>query len=302
MLYIDRISEICVNKFDVVIIDNGLMREGHQFLLHEGIPFCSCTLYQLPVYRFNYSRCDIALVESNENGGYAKGNNLGAKVSDCIFNNEYYIFSNNDIIFHDSLNFDFMKVVIEENSEIAIIGPNILSMDGNPQNPRMKRGFISQVLLWDFNILLLKGKLTRFVWNLDYTKEGKFTGWVSGSFMFVKRYPFIKVGGFDENTFLYAEEMILSEKLRNIGFKTYYYPCISLIHRHKGTNTFNLRKISHISKRYYYKYYENTNEILCILSDVAFYLIESIYFCLRTCKANVSKIFIFIAELKKTKL
>ena len=87
--------------------------------------------------------------------------------------------------------------------------------------------------------------------------------------------------GFDANTFMYAEEMILSEKLSKISAHMYYYNMIKIIHGHeidksnKKTNIVNKKRM-YESCRYYYGEYRSVPEIFLKLSDLLFGI--NIYF------------------------
>lgn len=69
------------------------------------------------------------------------------------------------------------------------------------------------------------------------------------------------VDWFDENTFLYAEEQILSEKLQKNGYKVLYLPYVSVLHYH-GFTTKRIPvqkkvKIALQSEMHCYKNYRN---------------------------------------------
>ena len=84
---------------------------------------------------------------------------------------------------------------------------------------------------------------------------------VSGSCILAKRTTWEKMNGFDPNTFLYYEENILFEKLKNLRLQMALIPIVSAIHlgaksTKKITNTKILR-IELDSLRYYLKKYRN---------------------------------------------
>ena len=61
-----------------------------------------------------------------------------------------------------------------------------------------------------------------------------------GSFFIVKTQDFINCGMMDPNTFLYAEEIILSEKLKKINKQVYYFPSVTVLHEHGQTTSMHL--------------------------------------------------------------
>ena len=87
-----------------------------------------------------------------------------------------------------------------------------------------------------------------------------------GSFFMVPAKAYFECGMMDEHTFLYAEEMILSERMLSIGKKTYYDPEVCVIHAHGATTgkTFKSKVISDIqfnSNAYYYHKYRHVSKV-----------------------------------------
>jgi GT2 family glycosyltransferase len=74
---------------------------------------------------------------------------------------------------------------------------------------------------------------------------------------------FREVGGFDPNTFLYAEELIFAERLKFYGYRMYYTDVVEVVHDHGTTTRKFIPHKSSIymerSLRYYYKVYRNAN-------------------------------------------
>src|SRR4030095_13423431 len=59
---------------------------------------------------------------------------------------------------------------------------------------------------------------------------------LAGAFMFCKKIVLDKTKGFDEQFFMYAEDLDLSYRMQRAGFKNYYYPGCNIIH-FKGEST-----------------------------------------------------------------
>jgi N-acetylglucosaminyl-diphospho-decaprenol L-rhamnosyltransferase len=60
--------------------------------------------------------------------------------------------------------------------------------------------------------------------------------WVTGACMLVNTRVMTEVGGFDEDFFLYHEEVALCRTARNRGWRVEYDPTVSVIHRHPLQN------------------------------------------------------------------
>lgn len=284
MKYIQRVVKsrcFCKEQTAIVVVNNSLENATKNYL--DGIEYFYETEKVLGyrTYIFRVEDYIVRIVDSNSNSGYAGGNNVGARICDYLYGDklDIIIFSNNDIYFSDRFNLSNIINIFNNNADIGIVGTRVLSENGADQNPRKDMSFVTQMILWDINIMLFRGILNKFVWNLDTTaKSSKKTGWVSGSFMFVRNDIFKKVGGFDTETFLYCEEMILSQKFRMEGYDTYYDIQDFIIHKHKGSNpTKKQREWNHESKKYYYGKYKGVPKIGLKISDLIFKIVEFVY-------------------------
>ena len=282
---VGRTMDMCV-KFNAkindemayIIVDNSAEEFGRKHLENNSIPYTSGSFGEKKVYTFNYDGIDFVMIDNNANAGYARGNNVGAAYAREVFKSEYYIFSNSDLAFPYEMDLSLITKTLREHPDVGIIGPNILYKGESKQNPRKFMGIGSQMILGDFNSRWFHCKYNYKYNCLDGNAgEGK-TDWVTGCFMIIDAAKFHEVGGFDEYTFLYGEEKIISRRMLNKGYITYYLPSITLIHDHSGVDNYKLRKVLHKSLRYYYKTYEKTNFFLLVLSDIAFYVSEFGYF------------------------
>ncbi|WP_410504521.1 glycosyltransferase [Ligilactobacillus salivarius] len=284
MGYIERVTEsnyFCKDQLAIVIVNNSLENTAKNYLNKVEYFYKSEKILDYKTYTFYVNKYKVRIVDSNSNNGYAGGNNIGSRICDYLYGDELdiIIFSNNDVYFSDRFNLDNVINIFNNNRDIGIVGTRVLSENGEDQNPRKDMTFITQMILWDINIMLLRGILNKFIWNLDIkAKSSKKTGWVSGSFMFVRNDVFKKVGGFDTKTFLYCEEMILSQKFRIEGYDTYYDFQDAVIHKHKGSNpTKKQREWNHESKKYYYSKYKGISKVKLKFSDLIFKIVEFLY-------------------------
>jgi N-acetylglucosaminyl-diphospho-decaprenol L-rhamnosyltransferase len=60
--------------------------------------------------------------------------------------------------------------------------------------------------------------------------------WVSGAAMMVRREAFEQIGGFDERYFMYVEDVDLCNRLHQAGWKSLYYPLVSMLHHVAGSS------------------------------------------------------------------
>ena len=123
--YIKKFIDIYVgNDVHYIIVDNSAEELGKQFLQDSKVEFTSSTFNGKKVYSFEVSQRTIYIIDSNENGGYSKGNNLGAKFAIQNFDTPYLIFSNNDLEFPNGLRLEECKTIIEtSDNPVGIVGP-----------------------------------------------------------------------------------------------------------------------------------------------------------------------------------
>ena len=287
---IEKFSQKCNSVIHYFIVDNSNQHAALNYLKENRISFESLVVLEKNIYFFSLSdNIMVHIVDADENGGYAKGNNIGAKISKVLFDDKYFIFANNDLEFPDNVNLEQIDLLVKKNPQIGIIGVDIRTPDGNRQNPRDNRGVLSQTILWEFNVLWFHCVFNKVLWNLSKDVSEREVGWVSGSFLIIASKAFFLVDGFDEHTFLYCEEMIISEKMRKKNICTYFFPQIKIIHFHKGAVTQQTRREGHRSKIYYYRTYKHVPAIICKFADFSYALCEEGYYLFHKIKTRFRK-------------
>ena len=201
----------------------------------------------------------LFLINAQKNLGYAKANNLGAKFLKKYFKIKYILFSNSDISFDKKNIINVLLKKLDENNTIAAINPMIMDRDLKYQTP-MKEISIWRLYILKFLFYPVTRKITPIVRN---AKEGEYFR-LMGCFLLVRSCDFFEVGMFDEHTFLYGEELILSEKFRRIGKTSFYLPEVLILHNESTTikNFISKRKrilLSAESELYYFKNYKGVN-------------------------------------------
>lgn len=231
---------------------------------------------------------EVYIVSSGENGGYAKGNNLGAKTAKEIWNDEYYIFSNNDLKFNTPFSLERFLKPFDEDKNVAAVGPRVIGLEGEDQNPLPNQTW-KQMLFGHF-LSLLPPKGMKNKQKTNPVNQGITTA-VVGAFMCVKAEDFWKVEGFDENTFLFCEEMILAKRLEAIRKYMYYNDTVEVIHEHGVTvkNTVGIvrsLKADFNSRYYYAKEYCSAGKGWLALSKVNFNIVMALFKLKKSIKGN----------------
>lgn len=209
------------------------------------------------------------LIWSQENLGYAKGNNLGVQFLEGLgINFDYFLFSNDDIEIVDSNVLEILAERMRLESNIACIGPRITGLDGKEQSPHDR--YISPLRHMGWRIFpFLRRKKRSHPMQTTQRLNGRRTYWVCGAFMMVDAKRFTQIKGFDPYTFLYYEEVILSERLKAQGWECYYEPSVQVIHYEgsstSGTPSKEKQKREMRSRLHYYRQYRKVSPITLFL-------------------------------------
>ena len=268
-------NELCKIKTPhIVVIVNNSSSEESNIKLTNGLDAEIITRIDNLVNRNKY----LYVISQPENLGFAKANNLGVIFSDRHFDINHVLFSNSDIhILQEEVVEELIKK-IDSQTEISLIGPKVLGLDGKNQSPEPYISFwLKHILLKIFSPVIPKKIKTR-VFKLDYSElanEG-FHYKIMGSFFIVKLKDFIECGMMDTNTFLYAEELILSERLKKINRYCYYYPRVTVLHEHSQTISRILPQyksdlLQFKSECYFYRTYKNLSYLTLVLGWIAYY-------------------------------
>ena len=194
------------------------------------------------ISKFASNYKNIKIFESGSNLGFAKGCNFGAQKA----SGKYVLFLNSDTKTQDR---GFLKMAefLKNNRKIVILGGKLLNSNGTSQKSAGK--FYNL-----FNFLLMIIGLER----LGMVRSSPLTiseiDWVSGACMMVNKDIFDKIGKFDENIFMYIEDMELCFRAKKTGFSTYFYPDLRLVHLEHGSSSRSFA-IKNIYKEilYFYK-------------------------------------------------
>ena len=243
----------------VVVVDNGATEEEAALL---------------------ESRLDGVKVIAAPNGGFARGNNIGARYLKENCDPEYILFVNNDIVFGEGDVPGALVSKIETVPEAGLIGPEVVGLDGQRQGPEPYMGPWKKFVLMYLATPFMSLKRKREIFSLDY--PGKAVEGVhyklTGSFLLVMSRDFFDAGMFDEHTFLYGEENILSDRFASIGKSFYYYPKVRVVHEHGKTISRTIdRKRSILlqfeSMSYYYSAYRGYSRFVMRIIGFLFRII-----------------------------
>ena len=196
-------------------------------------------------YRFN-----IKYISNSKNLGFGSAHNIGIRKS-ISTNIDYHLVLNPDIFFKKKI---FKKIILfmDSNLDVSNLMPNILNEDGSNQElskllPSPKDKLYRFLSIHNYSNYVLK--------NLDKNQFYSVPS-LSGCFMFLRINSLREIGLFDEQFFLYEEDLDLSRRIYSHS-KNIYYPFINVYHSFNKSSFKHLSiKILHIKSiiKYFNKY------------------------------------------------
>ncbi len=200
---------------EIIVVDNASTDESHQYLPAR-----------FPAVQF---------IWNDTNLGFSKANNLGVAAA----KGKYVLILNPDTLVPETcLNtaLDFFAA----HPDAGALGMRMY--DGRFRFlPESKRGFPTLATAF-FKLsglihLFPRHKVISSYYlghlSADYVQKAEV---LAGAFMFIPREIYLRVGGFDERYFMYAEDIDLSYSIAKAGYRIYYLPDPGIIH-FKGEST-----------------------------------------------------------------
>ena len=177
----------------------------------------------------------VKLMESKDNVGFSRGNNLAIK--ECI--GEYVLLLNPDTVVEEDT---FLKCIAYMDAHPEVGGLGVKMLDGNGHFlPESKRALPTpEVSLYKIiGLSSLFPRSERFAkYYLGHLSNDEIHSIeiLSGAYMFLRKKALDEVGLLDETFFMYGEDIDLSYRLIKGGYKNVYFPETRIIH-YKGEST-----------------------------------------------------------------
>ena len=236
---VKELLEQCINsvitaskilKTEIIIVDNNSFDGSVSFLRNK--------------FKDNH---DIIIIESPVNLGFAKANNIGASAA----KGAYLLILNPDTVLRE----DTLEKTLEFYKSRPKIGTVTckLVLPNGKLDLACRRSFPTPAVAV-YRILGLSrmfpksrtfGKYNLTYLNEDDTYE---VDAVVGAFMLIEKSVYNEVNGFDEEYFMYGEDLDLCFRIKKAGFKIFYFHETSIIH-YKGEST-KKSSISYVNNFY----------------------------------------------------
>lgn len=169
----------------------------------------------------------VKIIKNNDNFGFAKGNNIGIKYA-IEHGANFVLLLNQDTIVERNLLNEAMKFA-KEHADASLFCPQIKYRNTNK-------------IWWAGSKLFTKKQFfTSLSPKLGYHigkkaedrgqfNEARQVQYITGCALFIRKQVFDTIGFFDENFFMYGEDLDLSLRASKKGLKMYYFPNSTVWH------------------------------------------------------------------------
>jgi GT2 family glycosyltransferase len=169
---------------------------------------------------------DVKLIANERNVGFGTANNQAMQTA-C---GRTFLLLNSDA-FPKPGAVSVLISYLDSHPEVAAVGPRLLNADGTLQRscfrlPSPGRAWLEN--LWLADLLYRHPTLGEYRrWPHDVARNVDF---VSGACMLIRREVWDRIGGFDEDFFLYAEETDWQRRMRDAGWQIAFTPAAEVVH------------------------------------------------------------------------
>ena len=176
---------------------------------------------------------EFTFIENSGNNGFSNGCNTAALAS----KGAYLLFLNPDTVASEQA-IAAMLAQLKQDDTIGIASCNQLNANGSSED--MDRMFLNTFTLFGLSRALYRifKKKTVIENNVIFPE------WVSGSVVFMSRAWFERVAGWNEDFWMYFEDVDLSKKVQDAGGKVALLKDIDIIHNHGGASRINIKTAS----------------------------------------------------------
>jgi len=203
-------------SFEVIVVDNASEDD---------------TIERLK--KISARKTNLLIIKNKKNVGYAKANNLALKKA----KGRFILFLNSDVLIK-KVKWKTIINYLEKNEKVGALTLKV-NLKKGVIDPACHRGIPT---LWRSFCYFLG--LERFFSSFPFLNR-LFGGYhlvyldkrriheveaISGAFFLTKKAILEKLNGFDEDFFMYGEDLDLSLRIKKLGYKIVYYPLFYVFH------------------------------------------------------------------------
>jgi N-acetylglucosaminyl-diphospho-decaprenol L-rhamnosyltransferase len=183
---------------EIVVLDNA-SEDGSAAAVRERFP-------------------EVRVLEQRHRAGFGANHNTVIRAT-----TGRYVFVLNEDTTSEDWGFERMVAHLDGSPRVAALGPRLVYPDGRPQAsawrfPSPANAALGLLTLGRAGIVQSEGSETRDV------------DWAMAAALMLRREALDEVGLFDEEFFIYSEETDLSRRLRRAGWRTQFFPQVTVVH------------------------------------------------------------------------
>ncbi len=195
-------------SYEVIVVDNA-SQDGSLAMVEREFP-------------------SAIAMQAGANLGFAAANNLAFRLA----RGKYVVILNSDAFLSPNT-LASAAAAMESSPQTGLAGGRLVGRDGGLQpSARLFPSPLNDLL--SMTGLAARFPKSRFFGRCDRTWADPMTptdtDWVPGAFSIIRHDVLKQIGYFDENFFLYYEEVDLCRRIRLAGFKVSYWPKLEVVH------------------------------------------------------------------------
>jgi len=202
-------------EVEIFVVDNASV-DGSQAMVKKRFPY-------------------VHLIENKKNLGFARANNQALKLAKGKY---AFILNPDTLIQEDTLL--ILKNFLDTHPDIGAVGCKLINPDGSFQlgsRRSLPTPWVAFCRIVGLSKIFPRSKLFGR-YNMSYLDPNIEceVDVLSGSLLLVRMDVMEKIGYFDEDYFMYGEDIDLCYRIKNIGYKIFYTPTTKAIH-YRGEST-----------------------------------------------------------------
>jgi GT2 family glycosyltransferase len=170
-------------------------------------------------------------IHNPSNPGYGSTHNIA--IRKYSGQTKYHLILNPDIYYSKGVVEDIISFM-DNDDNVGLVMPKVLYPDGNIQY--LAKLIPSPFVFFARRFLPIKSLkkkiLDKFELRFSGYNEIMEVPYLSGCFMVFRTDALVKINGFDENIFMHLEDLDISRRCQDAGYKTIFYPNQIVYHDH----------------------------------------------------------------------
>lgn len=199
----------------VIVVDN-----------HSGDD--SVSLIKSAIVSFDW----VELIESEINGGFSYGNNVGIKAIKA----DNYLLLNSDTIVREGA-IALLLEALNKYPQAGIISPRLEWLDGEPQISCFRNRSPINELINSAKTGVITKILNKYDVPLAVSEETIEVEWTSFACVLIRKTVIEEIGLMDEDYFMYFDDIDYCRRTKKAGWQTIHYPFARVVHLRGGSGS-----------------------------------------------------------------